>query len=530
MKTLLFFWNRQHCNHVKRKLLPNILEIIILSVLLLIISKDTAAQPQWSSYDPTDIAQFKPTKQSSVFEVAGSARAVDGNTDGNWGNRSVIHSNGSDQPWWEVNLLDVYDISSITIYNRTDCCPERLDNFSIRVSETPFRGNNGGQVYNTDTKWFSDIKTFTGSARGQYVRIHLNGNGILALAEVVIKGTPAKEKVIGPDDNLALGKNTRQSSVAYYSPSHLGNDGNTDGDWNQGSVFHTGGDRNAFWEVDLGKNFLVKNVVIYNRTDTAPDRLKDFNIWVTKQPKDEIYTQLTPFASEPAVIPGSHNSYSGAKIGRYVRVELNGTNYLHLAEVQVFGTEVGDLIVGKQESNTLYRASIYRNGATNKANISSEKATNITEGFDFSRTVEKSDKHYWELSVTASTSIKAVLADIDLEVSAKGGGEYTNTTSTSKSNNFSESRVETQKVDQEVPANCTRYEIQKFIVNEVPMTYTFNGETTTFYRVLDKSKPINDLAVMVFPNNVDPGLNESKDLWISEEDFNRVWTEYNNKE
>lgn len=501
----------------------------ILLVLLMLGTLNTlVAQPQWSIADPNNIAQFKPTKQSSVFEVAHSNRAVDGNTDGNWGNRSVFHTNGSDQPWWEVNLLDVYDISSITIYNRTDCCPERLDNFTIRVSETPFRGNNDGQIYNSDGKWFTNSKTFTSNAKGQYVRIHLNGSGILSLAEVVINGKPVMDKVIGTNDNLALGKNTRQSSDDFYSPSHLGNDGDTDGDWNHGSVFHTRADKKAFWEVDLGKPFLIENIVIHNRTDCCSERLNNFNIWVTNVPKDEIYSQIVPFGQETGLINGSQKNYSGTKVGRYVRVELNGTNHLNLAEVQVFGTEIGDLTYGSPESNVIYRANIFRNGANNEAEVTSERATSITEGFDLSRTVEKSDKHYWELSVTAKTKVNILLKEFELEVTAKGGGEYTNTSSSTNSNNFSESEVVTVTNKQNVPAACTRYEIQKFIINQMPMSYTLNGETITFYRVLDKSKAIGDVTTMVFPNNVDPGLNMSKDNWISEDDFNRVWTKYNN--
>ena len=91
------------------------------------------AQQQWTPLDPSNIAQLKPAKQSSVHNGGAANRAVDGNTDGNWGAISVTHTQGEDSPWWEVNLLAKYKISSITIYNRTDCCPERLKNFTIRA-------------------------------------------------------------------------------------------------------------------------------------------------------------------------------------------------------------------------------------------------------------------------------------------------------------------------------------------------------------------------------------------------------------
>ena len=63
------------------------------------------AQQQWTPLDPSNIAQLKPAKQSSVHNGGAANRAVDGNTDGNWGAISVTHTQGEDSPWWEVNLL-----------------------------------------------------------------------------------------------------------------------------------------------------------------------------------------------------------------------------------------------------------------------------------------------------------------------------------------------------------------------------------------------------------------------------------------
>ena len=84
---------------------------IILFVIFLWIPLTLFAQQQWTSLDPSNIAQFKPTKQSSVHDGGAANRAVDGNTNGNWGAVSVTHTQGEENPWWEVNLLAEYEIS-----------------------------------------------------------------------------------------------------------------------------------------------------------------------------------------------------------------------------------------------------------------------------------------------------------------------------------------------------------------------------------------------------------------------------------
>jgi hypothetical protein len=181
----------------------NSIRCLIALATFVFISFTTAAQ-QWMPEDPSNIALYKPAKQSSVFEVCSADRALDGNKDGNWHNASVTTTNQTNKPWWEVDLLGVYDISSITIYNRTDCCHDRINNFNIRVSNTPMNGRGGGQVYNNDKSMFQGNKTFSNKMKGRYISIQLEGNGILSLAEVVVKGTPVSVVIDRANPNQIL--------------------------------------------------------------------------------------------------------------------------------------------------------------------------------------------------------------------------------------------------------------------------------------------------------------------------------------
>ena len=78
-------------------------------------------------------AKGKSTSQSSTGWSGPSEIAVDGNTDGD-GEGHVTHTTLLDKPWWEVDLAGYYVIDNIKVYNRRDCCSERLDNFDVIIT------------------------------------------------------------------------------------------------------------------------------------------------------------------------------------------------------------------------------------------------------------------------------------------------------------------------------------------------------------------------------------------------------------
>ena len=88
----------------------------------------------------SNLAQGKVAAQSSTLprhSLAASA-AVDGNTDGNFFDGSVTATNQDANPWWQVDLGASAAVSSIVIWNRTDCCGSRLGDYWVFVSDTPF--------------------------------------------------------------------------------------------------------------------------------------------------------------------------------------------------------------------------------------------------------------------------------------------------------------------------------------------------------------------------------------------------------
>ncbi|MEM7013478.1 MAG: galactose oxidase-like domain-containing protein, partial [Verrucomicrobiota bacterium] len=87
----------------------------------------------------TNVALNRTTRQSSLGSGGLPARAVDGNTNGRYTNNSVSHTNVAGvSEWWEVDLGAVHSIDSIDLWNRTDCCSERLSNVWVMTAETAF--------------------------------------------------------------------------------------------------------------------------------------------------------------------------------------------------------------------------------------------------------------------------------------------------------------------------------------------------------------------------------------------------------
>ncbi len=147
--------------------------------------------------------------------------------------------------------------------------------------------------------------------------------------------------------HLAVGRPASQSSTLsrYQAAGAMDAvDGNTDGDFFHGSVTSTNLDTNAWWEVDLGASVPIGSIVIWNRTDCCPDRLSDYWVFVSDTPFAASDTPVTlqkrprTWSSHQTGAPQPSTRIAVSNVtGRYIRVQLSGTNYLSLAEVQVFG-------------------------------------------------------------------------------------------------------------------------------------------------------------------------------------------------
>lgn len=65
------------------------------------------------------------------FAAAGNA--IDGNRKSRFNYGSCSHTATEANPWWRVDLLESYIITSMIITNREDCCEERINGAEIHI-------------------------------------------------------------------------------------------------------------------------------------------------------------------------------------------------------------------------------------------------------------------------------------------------------------------------------------------------------------------------------------------------------------
>lgn len=124
-----------------------------------------------------------------------------------------------------------------------------------------------------------------GSAKGvigRYVRIDLKGRQTLSLAEV---------QVFSNGTNVALKKKATQINVGSGGTPDKAVDGNTAGIYGMGSITHTVEKTlNPWWEVDLGDEYPIDKVVVWNRTEgDLGNRLNNFNLYVLDKQRSESF-------------------------------------------------------------------------------------------------------------------------------------------------------------------------------------------------------------------------------------------------
>lgn len=128
-----------------------------------------------------------------------------------------------------------------------------------------------------------------------------------------------------------------QSSLYQSSPGFRpdkANDGFSDVSGIPG-INHTNIELNAWWEVAFDATYYITSATIYNRTDCCVDRISPFSVFLYDSDGDVVWSQTgnsNPFFAE--------FNFNGINtFGARFRVQLDGTNYLHMREVEVFADD-----------------------------------------------------------------------------------------------------------------------------------------------------------------------------------------------
>ena len=194
--------------------------------------------------------------------------------------------------------------------------------------------------------WATAPYLHDGSAATLNAAVSAHNNVVLNAAQVQqvvaylqqIGGQEASAPV--SNQNLALGKAATQSSTYLNNAASRAVDGNTNGNLDSGSTTYTNDEANAWWQVDLGASYAISTVVLWNRTDCCANRLSNFYVFVsdsdlTGRSYSSILADSSVRRFQVAGQAPTPLNLSIVTSGRFVRVQLAGSNSLSLAEVQV---------------------------------------------------------------------------------------------------------------------------------------------------------------------------------------------------
>ncbi len=146
----------------------------------------------------TNIAPAGTASQSTVYSFDPSAvatRAIDGNSSGSWWDDSVMHTDNELDSWWQVDFSgQLFEMTEIRIFPRTDCCTARNSNLRVSVFQGAVEvwGQDlytvSGELDPTGEVLTLPASTFGDRVRIQYLGYNLDGTGWMHLAEVEIDG------------------------------------------------------------------------------------------------------------------------------------------------------------------------------------------------------------------------------------------------------------------------------------------------------------------------------------------------------
>ncbi|WP_147303015.1 galactose-binding domain-containing protein [Marinoscillum furvescens] len=137
-------------------------------------------------------------------------------------------------------------------------------------------------------------------------------------------------------ENLALAGTASQSSTAYEGAADRAIDGNTSGNYGDGSVTHTSHSETLkWWQVDLGSEKAIESIGIFNRTGSNYGaHLNNFTVEVFDAQDQVVFTETYVDPPNPFLSIGT-----GGVIGKVVKISKTSDKAITLAEVQVFGYE-----------------------------------------------------------------------------------------------------------------------------------------------------------------------------------------------
>nr|XP_033496803.1 uncharacterized protein LOC117266005 [Epinephelus lanceolatus] len=310
--------------------------MMTLSVFLLLLLLETCSV---STYE--NVALRGKATQSNRYEHAfgAASSAIDGNRESNFHSGSCTHTDEEYSPWWRVDLLESYIVTSVIITNRGDCCAYRLNGAEVHIGNSLQDNGAANPVagrISSISSGQSFTLTFTDRVEGRYVTVVVPGHDkYLTLCEVEVYGYRAPT-----GENLALKGKASQSSLYEFGNAYNAIDGNPNPKWEDGSCTHTKNNISPWWRLDLGKTHKIDSVKITNRDEEA-ERLNGAEIRIGDSLAN-FGNNNTRCAVVKSIPAGSVSEFKCNGIdGRYINIVIpEKEEFLSLCEVEVYGSRL----------------------------------------------------------------------------------------------------------------------------------------------------------------------------------------------
>jgi len=316
-----------------------------------------------------NLALMMPTKQADVAYGGASDRAVDGNTETAFGKGSCTHTKKTKNPWWYVDLQKDAAVSRVMVWNRSDCCGDKLNDFQVRVLDKDIDmtkpeewtdasvcgGKNKVDARETGPKVVNCEKK-----EGRFVAIDLMKTEYLVLCEVKVHGEYTNRNYLPWDKSWVAYQTGTQmiNKKSGYPINPVKEWASKSTDFGKGSCSLTANQENPFWFVDLGKEIAVSRVTIFkllaDKELGVQPNMMNFQVRVGNKKPGVIGTggALTNFMANPLCAQNqiakdaadSVHVDCGSKRGQYISVNLIGKHSLSMCGVGFEGIAAGSAV------------------------------------------------------------------------------------------------------------------------------------------------------------------------------------------
>lgn len=271
------------------------------SVIFDLIRQLTARRASELSSARAELERLATTAKQAVFRQIGFV--------------SLISVDGSVEPAWKLATTKVSALqdflSAMPLISDASVRATLYDRVAALLGELP-----------------AGLASSAKGTLGRFVRVELPRKGTLTVAEV---------EVYSNGNNVARKGRATQKNTASGGEASRGIDGILIGDFSSGGQTHTEIDtNNPWWEVDLGDEFPIESIRIYNRTDgKLHERLEGFNLIISDNQHKEVLRR----EKNPAPRRDVTFDFEGAGAGSQIRkTAMLALTYVRGKEAATFKT------------------------------------------------------------------------------------------------------------------------------------------------------------------------------------------------